>query len=97
MFQSHGNRDWEPRRPRRQRILELTAHLADDFASRAPEHDRDASFPFNNFARMRETGYLAMTVPEDLGGCGASMVDTMHALERMAHGCGSTPLRSRCT
>src|SRR5260221_6620721 len=50
------------------------------------------SFPHENFARMRETGFLALTVPEELGGMGGGLVDLMHAMERMAHGCASTAL-----
>src|ERR1700676_2830135 len=79
---------------RRRRILELSAELSNEFAGRAAEHDRDGSFPHENFARMRETGYLALTVPEELGGMGGGLVDLMLATERMAHGCASTALSS---
>ena len=36
--------------------------LADVFAGRAAAHDRDASFPFENFADLSREGLLALTV-----------------------------------
>jgi alkylation response protein AidB-like acyl-CoA dehydrogenase len=78
---------------RRQReIVELAGRLADEFASRAAEHDQDGSFPFENYERMREEGYLGLTVPEELGGMGAGLYDLIVAQERLAAGDGSTAL-----
>lgn len=45
--------------------------LADGFAARAAEHDRNGSFPFENFRELSEAGLLALTVPAALGGAGA--------------------------
>ena len=46
-----------------------TAHvLAAGFAAGAAGHDRDASFPFENFDRLSEAGLLALTVPTASGG-----------------------------
>ena len=42
--------------------------LAPRFAARAAEHDRDGSFPFENFEELSEAGLLALTVPAALGG-----------------------------
>lgn len=49
--------------------------LASQFAARAPLHDRDASFPFENFNELSEAGLLALTVPAALGGSGAGARD----------------------
>ena len=38
------------------------------FAATADEHDRDASFPFENFDALHEAGLLALTAPKELGG-----------------------------
>src|SRR6202023_2934457 len=38
---------------REQRFIDLAATLADDFAERAARHDEEASFPHENYARMR--------------------------------------------
>jgi alkylation response protein AidB-like acyl-CoA dehydrogenase len=78
--------------PRQRDILELAGSLADDFAERAAEHDRDGSFPFENYERMREVGYLGLTVPEELGGMGAGLYELILAQERLAAGDGSTAL-----
>ncbi|MGA2291948.1 acyl-CoA dehydrogenase family protein [Bradyrhizobium sp.] len=52
-------------------IFETANQLASEFAQRASRHDRDASFPFENFKELSEAGLLALTVPAALGGLGA--------------------------
>jgi alkylation response protein AidB-like acyl-CoA dehydrogenase len=78
--------------PRQRELVELAGRLADRFAERAAEHDRDASFPFENYEDMREAGYLGLTVPEELGGRGATLLELILAQERLAMGDGSTAL-----
>jgi len=77
---------------REQRFIDLAAGMADDFAKRAAQHDEEASFPHENYARMRETGYTTLTIPEKFGGLGASMLERLKAQERLAMGCGPTAL-----
>ncbi|MEW6298524.1 MAG: acyl-CoA dehydrogenase family protein [Thermodesulfobacteriota bacterium] len=77
---------------REQRFIGLAATLADDFAQRAARHDEDESFPYENYARLRESGYTILTIPEELGGGGASMLERIKAQERLAQGCGATAL-----
>ena len=77
---------------REQRFIDLAATLADEFAQRAARYDEEASFPYENYARLRETGYTIMTIPEELGGLGASMLQRIKAQERLAQGCGATAL-----
>lgn len=52
---------------------ELARALSADFAQRAPRHDLEASFPFDNFADLHKAGLLAIAVPRELGGPGASV------------------------
>jgi alkylation response protein AidB-like acyl-CoA dehydrogenase len=78
--------------PRERELVELAGGLADRFAERAAEHDRDATFPRENYEDMREAGYLGLTVPEELGGRGASLYELILAQERLAMGDGSTAL-----
>ncbi|MBR0933783.1 acyl-CoA dehydrogenase family protein [Bradyrhizobium jicamae] len=54
--------------------------LADVFVARAPAHDRDASFPFENFADLSREGLLALTVPAALGGLGTGARDAARVL-----------------
>jgi alkylation response protein AidB-like acyl-CoA dehydrogenase len=72
----------------RQRCLALAA----DFATRSAEHDRDASHPTENYARLREEGFLALTVPKARGGLGHSFFDHTLAFEALAQGCPATAL-----
>src|SRR4051812_45714143 len=75
---------------KRERLVALAGTLTDEFATRAAEHDRDNTFPFENFARMKETRYTALTIPEALGGLGADVLDFSYCQERLAQGDGAT-------
>jgi alkylation response protein AidB-like acyl-CoA dehydrogenase len=77
---------------RQQEFVELAAKLADSFAERAPEHDRDNTFPFENYEDMRATGFLRLTLPEELGGLGATQAEAIPAIERLAQGDAATAL-----
>src|SRR5215831_1698090 len=77
---------------RRERLVALAGELADDFATRAADHDQQNTFPFENITRMRETGYTALVLPEEYGGLGADLVDFYLCQERLAQGCGATAL-----
>jgi alkylation response protein AidB-like acyl-CoA dehydrogenase len=61
-------------------IFDRANLLASEFASRAALHDRDASFPFENFGRLSEAGLLALTVPTALGGSGAGARDAARVI-----------------
>ncbi len=85
------NFELEPLTEAGRRFVELADEHAADFATRADEHDREGSFPFENFEAMRESGFLAATVPERFGGLG---VDKLHdfgvGICRLSRGDGST-------
>jgi len=66
--------------------------LADEFRSRAAEYDRTGAFPVENYARMRQTGYLRAPAPAELGGSAASLLEMCRAQQALARGCGSTAL-----
>jgi alkylation response protein AidB-like acyl-CoA dehydrogenase len=74
------------------RLLELVGRLADTFAERAAQHDRDNTFPAENWPVMADAGYLGLTVPAELGGFGASPYEFLLAQERLAQGDGATAL-----
>jgi alkylation response protein AidB-like acyl-CoA dehydrogenase len=77
---------------REQRFLDLAAKLGDEFAPRAAQYDAEEAFPFENYARLRETGYTTLIIPTELGGLGATMLERIKAQERLAQGCGATAL-----
>ena len=58
-----------------QRLQHRCRELAADFARRSAAHDRDASHPIENYERLREEGFLALTVGKEWGGAGASFLD----------------------
>ncbi|TMJ76600.1 MAG: acyl-CoA dehydrogenase [Alphaproteobacteria bacterium] len=72
----------------RQKCLELAA----DFAARSAAHDREASHPIENYQRLRDEGFLALTVGRERGGGGASFLDHTIAYEALGQGCPSTAL-----
>jgi alkylation response protein AidB-like acyl-CoA dehydrogenase len=73
-------------------FIALAGKLADDFATRATQHDRASSFPFENIEALKQTGYTSLVVPERHGGLGADLLDFVLCQERLAQGCGATAL-----
>ena len=55
-------------------------------------YDRQASFPFENFADFRANGLLAACVPERYGGGGATFADYVRVSEEIGRHCGATAL-----
>jgi alkylation response protein AidB-like acyl-CoA dehydrogenase len=75
-----------------QELVDRAGKLADVFAERAAEHDRENTFPFQNYEDLREVGFLRLSVPEELGGVGAGLAEIVPVLERLAMGDGATAL-----
>ena len=61
--------------PYQQQLQRRCRELAADFATRSATHDREASHPAENYARLRQEGFLALTIPRDQGGGGAGLLD----------------------
>jgi alkylation response protein AidB-like acyl-CoA dehydrogenase len=72
----------------RDRCLELAA----DFAVRSGEHDRDASHPTENYQRLRQEGFLHLTIPREWGGTGFNFLSHTIAYEALGRGCPATAL-----
>lgn len=72
--------------------LALADQLAARFAERAAQHDREGSFPFENFDDLRAAKLHLLTVPEEFGGWGATLAEAVRVMERLARGDGSTAL-----
>ncbi|MEY4883925.1 MAG: hypothetical protein RIS34_1779 [Pseudomonadota bacterium] len=62
------------------------------FAPRAEQIDRDAVFPFENYADLREAGLLKVCVPEQYGGWGADFATYVMMAAEIGRHCGATAL-----
>ncbi len=71
---------------------QLARTLAVEFAARADTHDRDASFPFDNFAELQQAGLLALAAPRPLGGQGATLAQLGEVIGAVGYGCPATAL-----
>lgn len=81
-----------PKTERQAELMRLADELAEVIAAQADAHDRNNTFPFNSFAALRDAGYLALTVPAELGGRAATPLEVMLAQERLARGNASVAL-----
>jgi alkylation response protein AidB-like acyl-CoA dehydrogenase len=61
-------------------------------APRAAQHDRDATFPIENFRDMHKEGLLAVCVPSEEGGAGATFKTYCLAAAELGRYCGTTAL-----
>ena len=61
-------------------------------APRAAKHDREATFPIENFRDMHPEGLLAICIPRDQGGLGASYRTYALAAAELGRYCGATAL-----
>jgi alkylation response protein AidB-like acyl-CoA dehydrogenase len=69
----------------RDRARELARRV---MAPAAAELDRSEAYPWDHVAKLREAGFMGMTVPKDLGGQGRSYFDVVLVIEEMAKCCG---------
>jgi alkylation response protein AidB-like acyl-CoA dehydrogenase len=78
---------------RQQELIARARRLAlERFAPRAAAHDRDATFPFDDYADLRAEGFLGLCVPQRFGGLGASYETYCLVAEQLAQGNASTSL-----
>ena len=62
------------------------------FADRAEQYDRDAVFPTENYKDLHEAGLLALTIPKEYGGIGASYETYCKVSAELGRWCGATAL-----
>lgn len=75
-----------------ERFVPLARELGTKFAQYSAGHDRDGTFVHEAFEILKDAGYLALPVPEELGGMGATISQVAYAQEEMAKHCASTAL-----
>jgi alkylation response protein AidB-like acyl-CoA dehydrogenase len=74
-------------------LIELTERLGSEkFAPRAARYDREASFPFENYADLRAAGLLGICVPRSHGGLGADFGTYALISAELGRHCGATAL-----
>ncbi len=72
--------------------VEQVRELGPAFTERAVRYDQDASFPYENFADLKERGFLGLCVPRRYGGLGASFADYARVSAEIGRYCGATAL-----
>ena len=77
---------------RRRELVERAAEMGPSFAARAEAVDRSAVFPYENYADLRDAGFLGLCIPEEHGGLGGDFVAYALVSEEIGRHCGSTAL-----
>lgn len=70
----------------------LNDDLLARFGARATEYDRENRFFSEDFEELRETGYLRLAVPRELGGAGCSLAEVALEQRRLAYRAPATAL-----
>ena len=79
--------------PRQSELIALAGRLGrEKFAPRAARYDVEASFPFENYADLREHGLLGLCVPAAHGGLGADFATYCLVAAEIGRHCGATAL-----
>jgi alkylation response protein AidB-like acyl-CoA dehydrogenase len=74
-------------------LVAIAEELSVQLAARAAQHDRDGTYPFEAIDALRDVGYFAAPIPEELGGLGvASTHDLVVASSRLARGDASVTI-----
>ena len=74
-------------------LIALAERLGrEKFAPRAAQHDRDATFPFDNYEDLRQAGLLTICVPKANGGLGADFATYVMVAAEIGRHCGATAL-----
>ena len=75
-----------------ERLQRRCLELAADFALRSAAHDRDATHPLENYARLREEGFCELNIALRVGRGGGDLLGHTIAYEALGQGCPSTAL-----
>ena len=75
-----------------QQMLDTVTRVRKDVIEPNAMRWLDGTFPYDNMEKLAEVGILGMAVPEEYGGMGASILDTVLVLEEIAKGCYVTAM-----
>jgi alkylation response protein AidB-like acyl-CoA dehydrogenase len=70
----------------------IARELGPGFASRAPAHDANDSFPFDDYRELKEQRVFSAGIPAELGGGGAAYPEVCAMLRELGRHCGATAL-----
>jgi alkylation response protein AidB-like acyl-CoA dehydrogenase len=73
-------------------LVEWAASFGPLLAEHAERHDREGSFVSESHSALRDAGVLAIGVPEELGGRGATIRQVAMVQRELAKHCGATAL-----
>jgi alkylation response protein AidB-like acyl-CoA dehydrogenase len=73
-------------------LVAFAASFGDMLEADAERHDRDGTFVEESYRALRDAGLLAIGVPEELGGRGATIRQLAMVQRELARHCGSTAL-----
>src|SRR5215212_648402 len=73
-------------------LLDRASTVGAQIAGEAARHDAERSFVEEGLAALRDAGLLALAVPAELGGLGATVRQVSMVQRELAHHCGSTAL-----
>jgi alkylation response protein AidB-like acyl-CoA dehydrogenase len=77
---------------RQRELIGIAESLGPGFADRAAGYDREATFPFENYADLRAADLLGLCVPERFGGRGADFKTYSLVSATLGKYCGATAL-----
>jgi len=78
---------------RQRELVEIARRLGRErFAPRAAAYDETATFPFENFADLRDAGFLGLTIPQRYGGLGADFATYCLVSAELGRWCAATAL-----
>lgn len=72
--------------------LNLARRLAQAFASRADEADKEGALPAADVQELKQSGYLGLSVPQEFGGWGLSLRECVAAQIELAQGSPSSAM-----
>ena len=75
------------------RLVAIAEELSHQLATRAAEHDRDGTYPFEAIDALKAAGYFTAPIPVEVGGLGVSSAhDLVVASSRLARGDASVAI-----
>jgi alkylation response protein AidB-like acyl-CoA dehydrogenase len=81
-------------RDRERELVSWAAAIGARIGEHSARHDREGTFVTEAYDVLRSEGYLALAVPEELGGRGATVREVAMAQRELARHCASTALAS---